>query len=227
MGVAAAAAGIGAAGAIGGSLISSSASKSAANTQAEAAQQAAQLQAQQYQQTQANLAPYMSLGTNAIPFLQNALGLGPGGSGQINPTQFIASPGYQFQMQQGLQGVNAAAAARGGVNSGNTMKALTSFGQGLAGQNFQQYLNNLYQTIGGGQNAAASLGGFGANSAMAQGNFGVGAGNALAAGQVGSANALSGGLGAATNPYLLASLFNSNGGGGSTAGVDSGSWTQF
>ena len=211
------AAAVGAAGAIGGALISSSGAKSAANTQAQAADEAASLQNQQYQQTQANLAPFMSLGTNAIPFLQNALGIGPGGSGQINPTQFIASPGYQFQMQQGLQGVNAAAAARGGVNSGNTMKALTSFGQGLAGQNFQQYLNNLYQTIGGGQNAAASLGGFGASAAQAAGNFGVGAGNAQAAGTVGSANALSGGLGSLTSPSTLASLqslFGGSSGGG-------------
>jgi len=209
---------VGAAGAVGGALISSSAAKSAASTQAGAAEQAAALQNQQYQQTQQNLTPYMGAGTNALNQLQLALGIG--GSGTVNPSSFISSPGYAFQQQQGQQAINAQAAATGGVNSGNTLKALQSFGQQTGNQSFQQYLANLMGLTGAGQNAAAGLGGFGANSALAQGQFGVGAGNAQAAGTVGSANALSGGLGSLTSPTTLSSLQNLFNGGGTGNGVN-------
>jgi hypothetical protein len=56
---------------------------------------------------------------------------------------FTAAPGYQYQLDQGLDAVNRAANARGALNSGNTDVDALKFGQGLASQTWQQWLGNL------------------------------------------------------------------------------------
>jgi len=51
--------------------------------------------------------------------------------------QLQQTPGYQFRLQQGLQGAQNSAAARGSLMSGGTLKALQQYGQGLASQEYQ------------------------------------------------------------------------------------------
>jgi hypothetical protein len=48
-----------------------------------------------------------------------------------------ATPGYQFQLEQGLQGVDRTAAARGGMLSGRTLKEANNYAQGQASTGFQ------------------------------------------------------------------------------------------
>lgn len=75
-------------------------------------------------------------------------GQGVGGYGALNApfgqtTAALAqTPGYQFQLQQGDQGILNAASATGSVQSGNTLKALGSYNQGLASTDYQQALTN-------------------------------------------------------------------------------------
>jgi hypothetical protein len=160
----------------------------------------------------------------------------PGGQSANPYAGFFQSPGYQFMFGQGQNAVQNAATNQGGPNSGNTLKALTTFGQGLANQNYQQYLGNYQQYLGNyqnyisnlsgvtgaGQNAAANLGGFGQTAATNAGNALIGAGNATAAGQIGSANALTGGINGIGQNALLYSLLQ--GGGGGQNYVDNGSF---
>lgn len=47
---------------------------------------------------------------------------------------FRDTPGYQFGLDEGAKTVQASAAARGGLNSGATLKALTKFGNDYADQ---------------------------------------------------------------------------------------------
>lgn len=98
-------------------------------------------------------------------------------------------------MNQGQQAVNNSASSTGGVNSGNTLKALTQYGQGLANQTYQQYLGNVSGLANTGLQAANAIGNFGQNTASEVGGNTIGAGNALAAGTVGGANSLNTGLG--------------------------------
>lgn len=107
-------------------------------------------QAGQYQQ------PWMEAGKNQIPGLQDQYGQlmnDPGGKMNDIGKSFQASPGFQFAMQQAMQGGNHAAAAGGMAGSpqheqqnmematnlgnqeyGNWMKnALGLYGQGLEG----------------------------------------------------------------------------------------------
>lgn len=150
-----------------GGKMSSDASKSAANTQADAANHAADLQNQQWQQTQANMKPYLDLGTSSIsPLLQamgyNATQNGDGrwsynGIDSSNPlmqrfaaptaAEAAASPGYQFTLQQGLKATQNSAAARGLGTSGAALKGASTYATGLADSTYNDVYNRALQTF--------------------------------------------------------------------------------
>lgn len=227
------AAGVGAAGSIAGSVIGGNAATSAAKTQADAAKQAAQIQQQEFNTTTANEAPFLAAGNNSLAALMQGLGLSPGSTGNIangslnapfDPSKLAQTPGYQWQLGQGEQAVTNAASATGGVGGGNTLKALTNYGQGLASTTYQQQLadymaqqqqsfGQLQTVAGSGQNAAAQLGALGNQSATTIGNDLTSGAAATAAGQVGSANALTGGISGLSSNFLLASLLGGGGAG--------------
>lgn len=243
-----AAAGIAAAGSIGSGLLGSSAASGAAKTQANAANNATAAELQMFNQTSANEQPFVTGGQNALTELQQLLGLSGGGGatspilqmlgltggaagGGINPATFQGSPGYQYQLQQGTNAVTNANAPTG--IGGNALRQLQQTGQGLANQNWNQYLGNastawqqLLSNISGiaglGQNAAANLGNQATTVGAQVGGNAIGAGNALAGGQIGSANALAGGINGGIN-NILPFLLNNQGGSGSGF-VDSGTW---
>jgi hypothetical protein len=73
----------------------------------------------------------------------NALGLnGPGGTAAAQAA-FQTGPGYQFQLQQGLDAINRSANAAGMGASGNMLREAQTFGQGLAAQEYNNWLKNL------------------------------------------------------------------------------------
>ena len=89
-----------------------------------------------------------------------------------------ATPGYQFQLEQGLQGVNNSAAAKGGLLSGANLKAINDYAQGQAATGYQaawQRVQNAYQNafnrnqtnIGN----LKSLAGMGQNAATNQADY--------------------------------------------------------
>lgn len=125
----------------------------------------------------------------------------------FGPQQFLAGmdPGYQWRVQQGLQGVANTAAAGSGSLSGPALKALLEYNQGAASgeygaafDRFQTQQGNIFQRLsaiaGMGQNAAAGVGAQGVATAGNIGSNIIGAANAGAAGQIGAANAWSGAL---------------------------------
>lgn len=242
-------AGVSGAASLGGSLLSSGAATSAANTQAQAADQATAASQQEAAQTRADLSPFRAAGTTGANALLSTLGL-PGGSGQnllsqnginsltFQPTQaqLASTPGYQFDLAQGLQGVANSNAAQGTGISGAALKGAASFATGLANNtlttqqgifqsNLGNVLNPLENVANLGENAAAQTGQLGtANVANANSAL-IGGANASAAGQVGSANAIAGGLSSAGSVPLNTALFNQLLGSSGGAGfVDSGSF---
>ena len=70
---------------------------------------------------------------------------------------FQASPGYAYQVQQGLRGVDAGAASQGILRSGATIKAEETLGSNLANQDFGNYWNRLQQLSGNGLTAATGI----------------------------------------------------------------------
>lgn len=102
------------------------------------------------------------------------LGLKPVTSATQNGFQnYLNSTGYNFQLGQGINAINSSAAAKGALNSGGTLKALDTYGQGMAGQYFNNYLGQLGgmsatgQTALGQTGAAGTAGGTGAVNALA------------------------------------------------------------
>jgi len=144
-----ASAGIGAGASAYGASQQSNAAQSAAELSYEAQMNALNFQKEQWAQTQQNQEPFLQAGQQAVGQL-SAL-MAPGGAltqqwdQQFTaPTaaQAAATPGYQFALQQGLQGMERGAAARGNLLSGGTLQAEQQYGQGLASQTYQQTFNN-------------------------------------------------------------------------------------
>lgn len=68
-------------------------------------------------------------------------------------------PGYQFQLQQGNNAINAAEAASGNLASGKQLTDLSNYNQGLAQTSYNNYVSQLQPFLGASANAAAGMGG--------------------------------------------------------------------
>jgi hypothetical protein len=122
----------------------------------------------------------------------DALGLNGAEGNARASSAFQAGPGYQFALSQGLDAVNRAANARGQLNSGNTDVDALKFGQGLAGQTYQQWLGNLspYNQLELSATSGAATGNAGINQNVA--NLGVTGANILSGAGQNKANVASG-----------------------------------
>jgi len=98
-------------------------------------------------------APYMSQGQNALTQYANLSGINGQDAANSAMAMFQGSPGYQYQVQQGLLGVDQGAAAQGTLRSGSTLKAEESLASNLANQNYSNYLGTLNTLAGYGLNS--------------------------------------------------------------------------
>ena len=88
-------------------------------------------------------APYEGQAQNAYTTYGNALGLNGAAGTASAQGAYSASPGYQFQMDQGLQALERSASARGMLASGNTSADILGYSQGLASQDYGSWLDRL------------------------------------------------------------------------------------
>lgn len=182
---------IGAAGAVGGALISSRASRRASDAQTSAANRDIAFQRQTRDLIFDRLDPWYRGGRRANKALMYEMGLG---DAPKNYDGFTATPSYNFRLEQGQDAVNALAGARGGLFSGRTLQDLTSFNQGLASQEYDNYLSRLGGLAGQGLGAASGQATAATNAAAGTSNALAGIGNAQAAGAIGQGNAWSGAI---------------------------------
>jgi hypothetical protein len=196
-----------------GTVASSRASSKAAGAQRDAAKEASDTQLQMFNRTTELQEPWRQAGMTALG--QLGTGTAPGGDFMrtFGMSDFQADPGYDFRMQQGLQGIERSAAARGGSLSGGVLKQLTRYGQGLASDEYgaaynrfnndqTQRFNRLASLAGIGQNATNQVQSAGMNTAGNIGNLQTQAGNARASGYIGQANALNSGLSTIGNAFI-------------------------
>jgi hypothetical protein len=127
------------------------------------------------------------------------------------------TPGYQFQLGQGMDAIQRAASSKGMLNSGRLLQSLADYGQGLASQTYGQRLQQLSSLAGAGQNAATAS----AQGSMNLGNTGAGLtanlGDTIANSYLAGANSLSQGLLAANQQYQV--IGGGGGGGGGMGGI--------
>ena len=185
----------------GSSIISGSkASKAQKNA---AAQQVAE-QRRQYDQTRADYEPWRQAGTSALGRLTREMGL----DGQPPSTQFTASPGYNFRLNEGIKATERSAAARGLLKSGASMKAIQRYGEGLAASEYDSYWNRLAGIAGVGQTATDSTTAAGMNATNNISQAYRDMGNARASSYANTGSAINSGV----NNVLSAYLFSKGGG---------------
>jgi hypothetical protein len=182
-------------GGIGGALIGSSAASKAAGAQTAAANQANQTSLDEYNQTRSDQAPWRAAGSNALTQLTGNLSKG------FSPGDLTKDPGYQFELNQGMQGLDRSAASRGRLYSGAQMKAADTYATDFAGTKY----NDAYNRWVTGNNELAGVAGIGQTATnatdQAAQNYGqqygqniTGASNAQASGYLAQGNALSSAL---------------------------------
>lgn len=194
---------------------SSKAANNAAKTQAAAADRANEQAQSQFEQTREDYKPWREAGGLAL----SKMGYLTGDNTQP-AYDWQTDPGYEFRLAEGEKGINRAAAARGGFNSGGALKDLSRFNSNLASQEYGNAWNRLAGLAGLGQTATSQLAQLGQGYSQMYGANETGKGNALAAGQVGAANARASGYGAIANSignamtgYAGAGGFGGGGGG--------------
>lgn len=228
---------LGLGGSILGSRESSSAAKSAANTQADAADRSAQAQLDMYYQSREDAAPWRLAGEKALgsydEYIQKYANVpNQYGEALADPSKYLQSPGYNWLVDQGVQGINRGASATGKLDSGQRSKDLMDWNRGAAAQDYGNYLNQLLNSqnfemnqVGTTANMYGNLAGLGQNTAISGGqqamqtgqNVGqsyLAAGDAQAGGTINQANARTGlysniaGLGSnAMDQYMMAKMF--------------------
>ena len=214
----------------------------AANAQKSAADQASATQRDMFGKMQGNLQPYMDVGASANQSLKTAM---PGLTSPINMDEATLqnTPGYQFNLENGLKSVQNSAAARGLGISGAALKGASTFATGLSDSTYQNQFNNAqtnrqttYNMLSGqqnlGENAAAGVGNAGIQTGNQIASNTIGAGNAAAGAAMASGNAVSNGVNNSMQGYLLSNMLSggSGGAGGGAPGGVSGlfsSWGNY
>jgi hypothetical protein len=141
---------------------------------------------------------------------------GPLTSAQV--TEKISNlPGYQAQMNQGVDAIQKAGSSQGFLGSGRILKELSSFGQNTMSQFYGQELSRLAGLAGGGQAAATQSSANAANQSNALGSLYQSLGDSRANAQLASGNALAQALLAGNQQYRTIG----GGGGGGMGGFGS------
>jgi len=170
-------------GGIGGSLIGGHFANQAAKKQANAIREATAEQRRQYNENVTRLAPYTQFGGEQLNALSGWLK-----DPSKQPMNYL-DPGYEFRREEGMKGLTGNAATSGLLQSGDTLRAATRYGQNLAsseyGNAFNRWLGEggFRQGLAGmGQSAAANLGYLGNQNANAISNLLSARGSAEAGG---------------------------------------------
>ena len=134
-------------------ITGSRAATNAAEIQAQSAREARALAEKIFNEQKALQEPYRAAGITAQNQLLNLLGLSGNTAAAeygkyarpFGMADFQADPGYAFRLSEGLKALEASRAARGGLLSGATGKALTRYGQEMGAQEYGSAFNR-YQT---------------------------------------------------------------------------------
>lgn len=189
---------VGAGASIAGSRAQSKATSKASKAQQDAQKYAADIQKEMYDTTRGDLQPYNTAGQDATNQLMALI------TDQKQPVYnpvvmdqaaLEKTPGYQFNLSQGLKSAQNSAAARGLGSSGAALKGAANFATGLADSTYQNQFNNAttnalnvynsqvagqtnaYNRLMGvsqlGENAAAQTGAYGTQTGANIGNQAV------------------------------------------------------
>ena len=159
----------------------------AAEAQTNAADKASSTALDMYGQTKQTLSPFVAGGTDALSRLQ-------ANNDYTNPivmdqATLEKTPGYQFNLTQGLKATQNSVAARGLGVSGAALKGAANFATGLADNTYQNQWNNANTNQTNAYNRLKGLVDTGENAGAQTGSAGTAAANTAAGAQIGAGNA--------------------------------------
>ena len=144
-----------------GAISSGEGEKAGAAAQAQIAREQLDWTKKVYGQAQKDIKPYTHLGEVGatgyeanLPYLTSRYGMEDYKQSPLytpmvrNLAELQATPGYQFQLQQGLQGVQQSAASKGGLLSGAAGQAMNNYAQGQAAQGYQSAWERAQKAYG-------------------------------------------------------------------------------
>jgi hypothetical protein len=109
--------------------------------------------------------PWREAGQSALDKIQQGIADGSFEVGKVDVTQ---DPGYKFRMEQGVDALDASAAARGRLLSGAQQKALTQYGQDMGSQEYANAYAREANKVANRYNILSSLSSGGQASAAGQ-----------------------------------------------------------
>jgi len=221
----------------GAAVIGGVASYAGSQVQAGASENATNAQEGMFNYQEQTLAPYQQAGTAATNELQylEGIGSGQGGStaggayGSLN-TPFTASnwkqlsPQYNFQLQQGQQGVLGQASSSQGAESGAALSGLEAYNQNTANSSFNSAFNmyqtqqsNIFNRLSGlAQTGEAAS----ANQATGGSNYAAGIGQSLTNTGTAIGTGISNAGSSVGNAALLGAFMNGQGTNGNALGAN-------
>ena len=203
--------------------LNAKAARRAGDQQAQASAEATAENKRQFDLSRADQMPWLDTGKDALKQLGRLYGIGTE-TGAPDYSGFTDSPDYKFALEQGNQALDRRASAAGGLFSGNTLAAAQQYGQGLATQNYGNYVNRLAGLAGVGQTAAQSLGEQGGNTARTNAQLITNAGDARASGTLGVTKAYTDASNQALGWLSRFGVFGGRGGGGGGMSVKGGNY---
>lgn len=135
----------------------------ASNAQAKSASNALDYQ----KQIRTDVQPYLNAGTSALGEISDPNAIAK---------NYVQSPGYQWQLSQGLNAVSTNKATNELLRSGSAMEGLNNYAQGAASTDFNNWWNQQYDMANLGKSAEGIAAGVADNSS----NIAQGAGTAAA-----------------------------------------------
>lgn len=201
-------------------IIGQQGAQAGGNMAGDAANRAAQMQQQEAERGRRAMSPWTASGTGALQKISALLGLGEltmrgNNYGQywIDPANakglqdealnaFQTSPGYTFRKQEGINALDRSAAAKGLLLSGNQTKAIQGFGDGLASEEYRNYMGDLMGVSGQGMGATSSANSTSAGLINGAANNIFQGGVARGSGYAAGANALASGIGQGVNNVM-------------------------
>lgn len=143
------------------------------------------------------------------------------GAAQANQAfdTFRNSTGYDWRLKQGMNALNSGYAGAGTIKSGAAIKGAIDYGQGMASQEFGNYLNALGNQQGIGLQAGSSAAGVSQNVANSLGNIYQQNGANQANASLARASALGNGISGIAN--IAGSILAPSYGGVNAAGLNS------
>lgn len=166
---------------------SHSSSDQALRAQQGASADANATQLRMFEQTRADNEPWRQSGMRALSGMENS-----DFQRDFTSNDFQKDPGYQFRMNEGMKAIQGSAAARGGLNSGATLKALTRYGQDFASNEYNNAYNRFNADRDRRFNRLSSLAGVGQTATQQVGQAGQNYANQYGANVTGAANAQAG-----------------------------------